>query len=405
MPDTRSSAMTLLVTAITALGPLTMSMYAPSMPTIAQALDTTAGMVQVTLSIYLTGFAVGQLVYGPLSDRFGRRRVLLLGLVVFIAGSVGCGLADDIETLIAARLVQALGAAAGPALGRAMVRDIYTREQAARVLSFIGMALAVAPAIGPVLGGYLQVWFDWHAIFAVLGAFGLVLLVVVAFRMPETNPVPDYQALRPSRMASNYADLMRHGGYVGYMAVGAVTLGGLFTFYAVAPFIFIDLIGLSPEQYGWTTSITVVGYLIGGVAANRLVGRLGIDRMIMISTAMVVGGAGLMLAFSLVHIITIASVIGPMALWTMGMGIALPNSMAGAMSPFPRIAGAASALMGFMQMAVGTVGSIAVARLSDGTALAPALALLAFALVGYGLYWRLVWCRRGSSGTRPGAAP
>ena len=386
--------MTLLVAAITALGALTMSMYTPSMPAIADALGAAPGMVQATLSVYLVGFAVGQLFYGPLSDRFGRRPVLMLGLVIFIAGSAACGLAESIGPLIVARLVQALAAAAGATLGRAMVRDLYARDQAARVLSIIGMALSVAPAVGPVVGGYLQVWFDWHAIFAVLSAAGLALLVTVALFMPETNRAPDAQALRPARIASSYAELIRNPTYVGYMAVGAVSLGGLFTFHAAAPFVLMGLAGLTPEQYGWSMSITVAAYLAGGMIANRLVGRLGLDRLILGSAFLLLAGSSLMLAFSLVHIVTVASVLGPMALWTMGIGISLPNSMAGALSPFPRIAGSASALMGFMQMGVGAAGSIAVARLHDGTVTPPASALLCFAAIGYGLWWRLVWRRR-----------
>jgi DHA1 family bicyclomycin/chloramphenicol resistance-like MFS transporter len=386
--------MTLLIAAITALGALTMSMYTPSMPAIAHALGASPGMVQATLSIYLVGFAVGQLFYGPLSDRFGRRPVLIMGLVIFVAGSAACGLSESIEALIAARLVQALGAASGSTLGRAMVRDLYARDQAARVLSIIGMALSVAPAVGPVVGGYLQVWFDWHAIFAALGTAGLVLLVMVALAMPETNRSPDAHALRPTRIVSSFAELIRSPVYIGYMAVGAVSLGGLFTFHAAAPFVLMGLVGLTPEQYGWSMSITVAAYLTGGIVANRLVGRLGLDRLIFGSAFLLLAGSSLMLAFSLVHIVTVASVLGPMALWTMGIGISLPNSMAGALSPFPRIAGSASALMGFMQMGVGAVGSIAVARLHDGTVTPPASALLCFAAVGYGLWWQLVWRRR-----------
>jgi DHA1 family bicyclomycin/chloramphenicol resistance-like MFS transporter len=390
MSRTPPSDLTFMVTAVTALGPVTMSMYAPSMPAIARAFGASDGAVQLTLSLYLAGFAVAQLVYGPLSDRFGRRNVLLVGLAVYLAGTIACALAPSIGMLVAARVVQAMGACAGPALGRAMVRDVYPRDQAAQVLALVGMALAVAPAIAPALGGYLQVWYDWHAIFVVLGAFGLALLVFMAARLPETNPAPDPDALQPARIREAYAQLIGSRTYVGYMAVGAIALGGLFTFYATSPFSFIDKIGLTPDQYGWTNMGTVGGFLLGSVAANRIVIRLGIDRMIALSGAVSGTGAALMILFGALGWASVATVIGPMALWTLGLGMALPTSMAGAMAPFPRIAGSASALMGFMQMGSGMAGSMTLSALPGATALALGLALLALWATGYGLFFSLI---------------
>lgn len=386
--------MTAMVSATVALGPLTMSMYTPSMPAITQALNASPGMVQATLSIYLVGFAFAQLVYGPLSDRFGRRRMLLGGLGIFLVGTAACGFAQSIEVLLAARLVQAVGACAGPTLGRAMVRDLFAREQAARALAFVGMALAVAPAFGPLAGGYLQVWFDWHAIFAALGVAGLLLAVLVATRLPETNRNPDPGALAPGRIAANYAALVRSRRFLGYTAVASCTLGSLFTFQAVAPFLVIDLVGLAPQLYGWASMITVAGYLAGSFVATRVGTRLGIDRQILVSAALSGAGLALLLALALAGVVGVLAIMAPMALVTMGMGLALPASMAGAMAPFPRIAGASSALLGFAQMAVGALGSVAVARLGAETTVPAALVLASMGVGGYVAWAALVWRHR-----------
>lgn len=384
---------TALATAIVALGPLTMSIYGPSMPAIAVALDTTGGMVQLTLTVYLIGFALAQLVYGPLSDRFGRRRLLILGLVVYVLGSAACALAGSIEMLIAARLVQAAGACAGPALGRAMVRDVFARHEAARVLAVVGMALALAPAVGPVLGGHLQSWFDWEAIFVLLGAAGLVLLLAVARSLPETNRHPDPDALRPARIARNYLGLLRHPVFLGYLGPAAVTLGGLFTFMAVAPFLLIDGAGLSPRQYGWTSLPIVGAYLLGSALVTRCSGRAGLDRLILASGALVLTGAGLLLVLALAGAPGVASLIGPILLWGGGMGLALPTATAGALAPFPHMAGTASALMGCMQMGTGALGSLLVSRLHEGSAVPVAVTLATLGLGGYALYYALVWRR------------
>lgn len=383
-----------MITAIVALGPLTLSMYTPSMPAIAHDLGASSSMVQATLSVYLIGFAVAQLAYGPLSDRFGRRRVLLGGLLVFVAGTAMCGLAQSIGPLLAGRLVQAAGACAGPVLGRAMVRDVYPREQGARVLAFVGMALAVAPAIGPLAGGYLQILFDWHAIFAVLGAAGLLLLAFVALRVPETNLRPDRHALEVGRMAANYRAVMSNPVFLGYTALGSGTLGAIFAYHSAAPFLLIDLVGVEAHHYGWLSMITVAGYGFGSFLATRLGHRLGIDRTLVVSAALAIAGTGLFLAFALTLPAGVATIMGPVAILTTGVGMGLPSSMAGALAPFPRMAGTAAGLMGFAQMGAGALGSVLIAGLGVGSPVPVALSLVLLVLSGTLLWYLLVWRRR-----------
>lgn len=383
-----------MVTAIVALGPLTMSMYMPSMPAIARDLGASPSMVQATLSIYLIGFAVAQLAYGPLSDRFGRRRTLLGGLLVFIAGTAMCGFAQSIDSLLAGRLVQAAGACAGPVLGRAMIRDVYPRDQGARVLAFVGMALAVAPAVGPLIGGYLQVWFDWHSIFAVLGAAGLALLAFVALRVPETNACPDRYALEAGRMAANYRAVASSPAFLGYTALASGALGGLFAYHAAAPFLLIELVGVEVHHYGWLSMTTVGGYMFGSFLATRIVHRLGIDRTLVASACVSLAGAGLFLVLAFVLPAGILTIMGPVAVFTTGVGMGLPASMAGALAPFPRMAGAAAGLMGFAQTGMGALGSILTARLGVGSPVPAGVSLTVLTLSGCLLWYLLVWRRR-----------
>ena len=382
--------MTLLVTAITALGPLTMSMYAPSMPTIAQALDTTAGMVQVTLSIYLTGFAVGQLIYGPLSDRFGRRPVLIGGIAVFVVASAACTLAGSIEQLIAARFFQALGSCCGPVLGRAVVRDVYGRERAASVLAYMAMAMALAPAIGPAAGGYLTVLFGWRANFVFLTVFGLAILAAVWTMLEETNRRRDPTALMPRRLVSNYASLARSRTFAGYTLCLAAIYSGMFAFISGSSFVLIEQFGLSPERYGMAFGVIVVGFMIGTFSAGRLTRRLGVDRLIGAGSALsgLCGLAGLALALARVD--HTAAILAPMFGFMIGAGLLMPNAQAGGLGPFPTMAGTASALMGFTQMGLAAASGILVGSLQDGTQVPMMASVCAGALTAAASYRFLI---------------
>jgi len=373
--------LTLLLTALSAIGQLSISMYAPSMPAIGVDLETSAGMVQVTLSAFLFTFAAAQLVYGPLSDRFGRRRILLVGLVLFVAGSVACALAPTIETLIAGRALQAIGACAGASVSRAVVRDLFERDEATRVMAAMTMAFTVAPAVGPILGGYLQAAFDWHAVFAFLALLGAGLLAIANVRLPETNTRRDPLATRPDRVVATYAGLLINRAFLAYVLPSVAMIGGMLTMHASLPFLLIGSLGVSPTAYGWLTLITVAAFFMGSFITGRFGRRIGTERTVRIALVLLAVSAVLYLGSALLVPLSIASILTPMVAWVFALGLAIPALMASAMAPFARNAGSASALMGCLQMGGGAVGSVLIAKVQNGTLLPLAVLMAILATV------------------------
>ncbi len=379
-PD--SLAGTVLLTALAAIGSFSVSIYTPSMPSLVADFHTRPAMVKLTLSLFLVGFAVAQLVYGPLSDRFGRRPVLVAGLAVYVVGSLACAVAPSIDAMIAGRFLQAVGACAGPVLGRAVVRDVHGREGTARVLAWIGAATTLSPAIGPTLGGSLHVWFGWRANFLLLAVFGAVLLATAWRLLGETNRQLDPVAVRLAPMATNYRRLLADRLYLGYMLSGSCIYAGLYTWIAAAPFLFVDRLGFSPDRYGALTIVTTGSYIGGSVVAARLTRGAGLDRMILLGCALAVAGAALMSLFALAGALSAATLIGPMMLFSFGMGLTLANALAGGLLPFPRMAGIASALLGFAQMALAALATVTVAALPPLSAVSMSSVILLFAVAG-----------------------
>jgi len=372
-----------LLIGFVALGPISTDLYLPSLPGITRALATDVATVQLTLSLFLVGFAACQLLYGPVSDRFGRRPVLLAGLALYLVATVACMLATTVEALIAARVLQAMGAAAGPVLGRAMVRDCYARDQAARVLAHVGTAMGLAPAIGPILGGFVEVWFGWRGNFALLGLFAAVVLAGAALRLEETNRALNPLALGPRRIASTYLGLLRNRRFLGYAMLAAAGYSGLFAFISGSSHVLIAVVGLTPDLYGVCFAAFVVGYMTGTTIAGRAAGRVALDRMIAVGAA-IAALAGLAMALAAWMLpATVASVVGPAVLYMVGVGIVFPNATAAAMAPFPHQAGAASALVGFLQMGIAAGVGLAVGHAFDGSAvpMATAIGLAGLALV------------------------
>jgi len=389
MPRPDSLLVAVLLTLSVGMGPMATDFYLPALPTIGSSLAADVATVQLTLSVFLGGFAVAQLLYGPLSDRFGRRPALLTGFGLFTLASVGCTLADSIEMLIAARFLQALGACAGPVLGRTVVRDVYGREGAARMLAYIGAAMALAPLIGPIAGGYLTVWFGWQANFVVLTLYGAAAFLGVLLALAETNPHIG-ESTSPAQMLRNYFGFLRHRRYVGYVLCFTATYSGLFAFISGSSFVFIEVLGLPPNLYGMCFAAAVTGYIAGAVVSGRIVRRVGLERMVPLGAAVCAAGGLAMAGIVLAGVETVWSVLAPMMVYMVGVGFVLPNAMAGALGPFPTKAGAASALLGFTQMGLAALVGVAVGAAFDGTARPMAITIALTGVAAVVFWWVLV---------------
>lgn len=395
-----SLGLAVLLTTLVALGPLSTDLYLPALPTLARVYATDAARVQLTLSVFLAGFACGQLFYGPLSDRFGRRPILLGGLLLYFIASIGCVLAGSIETLIVARFVQALGACAGPVLGRAIVRDVWGASESARIIAYIGGAMAIAPLLGPTLGGFLTVLFGWQANFVALALFSGIQCVAVARMLAESNLQRDPHATTVRVMAGNFGRLLADRRYVGYLLTFSFSYSALFAFISGSSFVLTERFGLAPQVYGMCFGVVVAGYLIGSLLSGRLVRRFGSDRLLACGAWLGALAGATMWALDLLGVRAgpsgLAAILGPMFFCTIATGLVMPNAIGRALAPYPTMAGSASALMGFCQMSIAALVGIAVGHgLADGDgALSAAVAICTLlAPVSY-----LVFIRRREAG-------
>jgi DHA1 family bicyclomycin/chloramphenicol resistance-like MFS transporter len=356
-------ALTALLAALTAVGPLSTDMYLPSLPDIARDLGASTPLVQFTLSAYLIGFACGQIVYGPISDRHGRKPVLLAAVALFTFGTLVCMMSTSIEMLIVARTLHALGGSGAVVVTRAIVRDLYSGARAGRELSLIGSVMALAPVVAPIGGGVLQTAFGWRSIFVVLAVAGAAAFVVVWRSLPETLAKRAAEAASASSMVRSYRIVAGNRVYLAYLGLGSLSYAGLFAWISGASFVLQNLYGLTPFVFGCVFAVGSLGYLAGSTIAARLVSRFGLGGMSGIGAAALALG-GLLACLSIALGLTSSlSLVLPVAVFLAGLGMVLPQSIAGAITPFPERAGAASSLFGFVQQTAAAVCGALVAWL------------------------------------------
>lgn len=358
---------TVLLAAAVALGPLAIDMYLPALPMIGDNLSASAGEVQLTLSLYLVGFAIAQLLCGPLADRFGRKPIMIGGFVLFAIASIGCALAESIETLLAFRFLQALGGSAGPVLGRAAVRDIYTPREAARIMAILASIMALAPAIAPTLGGFMMVNLGWESLFLALGAYSLLMALVVAFGIPEPMKPEHRQSMAIRSLLRNYRVIGSDIRFIGYTLTNSLAFAGLFAFLSGSSFVLIEFFGVKPQYFGLFFACVVAGYIAGNLMAIRLGHRLMPDQILFRGLVVAVIGSLVMSGLALESVNSVWAIILPQMVFMAGVGMLLPQTMAGALASFPSMAGSASALFGFTQMTVAATVGVLVGYFHNGT--------------------------------------
>lgn len=350
--------------------PVTTDLYLPALPTLTGRLGGSAAQAQLTLTALLLAFGISQLGWGPLSDRFGRRPVLLAGLAAYTLASLGCALAPTMEALIAGRMVQGAAMGAAVVVARAIVRDLYTPESGARAMSRGLTGLGVIACLCAPLGGLLTDLFGWRWALLALAVFGAGALALLALRFEETVPRKNPQALRPAALLANWAAVLKHPTFLAYSALSIASYAGLFTFLASSSFVFQQVLGLTRAQYGGVMFATAFIYILGTFFCRRLLLRFGVRRSVAIGGAitLVAGTALGLLALAGVHTVWATAV--PFSLFMFAHGVHQPCGQSGAVGPFPHAAGAASALNGFLMMlAAFGVGGWVGQRL-DGTVFA-----------------------------------
>ncbi|WP_029058242.1 multidrug effflux MFS transporter [Stappia stellulata] len=366
-PDTW--LLTILLASLTALGPLSTDMYLPALPGIMRDLGTANASVQLTLSMFLVGFAVGQIFYGPLADRLGRKPVLLTGLGIYAVASLACTLAPTVDILIVARFLQAFGAAGPVVLARAVVRDLYEGPRAGQELARMGSIMGLAPAIAPFFGGLIASAGGWRFVFLVSLVFAVVVMFAIARGLPETLKHPETERFSPGALLRGFTSLLRHGLFRAYLFIVTLTYSGLFAFISGSSFVLQDGYGLTPAVFGIAFGVCAGAYVCGTIIGQKVAPRHGVERTIALGVAcLAVGGSAMLIALWVAP--SALSVVVPMMLYMAGVGLALPQSQAAALMPFPERAGTASSLMGIGQMTTAAVIGIGVSASLDGSGMA-----------------------------------
>lgn len=366
-PNTFS--LTILLGLLTAYGPISTDMYLPSLPEIREVFNTNTAKVQLTLSVFLFGFAFGQIIYGPLSDRIGRKPILIASLFLFTGATLLCVFAQSIETLIISRFIQATAAAGPTVLARAVVRDLYSGARASKELAHMGSIMGFVPAIAPFFGGLLQQTFNWKATFYVIAIAAFLGLIAVIWMLPETLKEKNVTPISLKTIRKGIGGFLTHPTFLAYLGIACVTFGGLFAFISGASFVLQDIHHLSPIEFAMSFSCTIIGYIIGTILVPFFLARRTFSETLGIGCSIcAIGGLSILPAVAVDGGMGIITVVLSMVIYMIGLGIVLPQSIAGALTPFPANAGAASSLFGAIQTCFGALVGLFIGHSLGGTA-------------------------------------
>lgn len=386
MTARRRLGLVLILGALTAFAPLSIDMYLPAFPALETTFEASASAVQATLAMFFIGLSLGQSVHGPLSDRLGRRRPLMIGIGIYVAASIGAVFAPDIETLAVLRFIQAIGGCAGVVIARAMVRDLFDERESARIFSMLMLVMGLAPILAPLIGGQILIHADWRAIFWVLAGFGALCLLAVAVLLRESLPPVRRQTGGLVPVLKAYGRLLADPAFMGFAGASSLVMAGLFAYVTGSPFLFITLYKVSPQDYGILFSLNAAGFILASQVNVRLLRRSD-GRAIL--KAGLAGNAicGLLLAGAVLsrpeHLMVIWI---PLFLSLFCLGFVAANAMAAAMSRAGGNAGAASALIGVMQFGLGAIAGAMLGVIADGTAGPMGLMIAGLSLAGFLLH-------------------
>jgi MFS transporter, DHA1 family, multidrug resistance protein len=389
-PAMGGATVVLVLSLLLGIQPVTTDLYLPALPALTEGFGAGPAQAQLTLTMLLLAFGASQLVWGPLSDRFGRRPILLWGLGSYVVASIGCVLASSMELLIGWRTLQGLAMGAAVMGARALVRDLYEPEAGARAMSRGLTGLGVIACVGPALGGVLADRYGWRAALGATAAFGAIAFVVVAARFEETLPARSVKPLNPLALATTWAQIVRHPTFLAYSALATASYAGLFTFLASSSFIFIQVLGFSRTAYGLVMFTTAFTYVGGTFLCRLLLPRLGLRRTVAVAGALTLSGGTLMGVFALAGWHNGWAILAPFCLFMLAHGMHQPCGQSGAVGPFPHAAGAASALSGFLMMlaAFGVGGWVGMHL--DGTVFALTHGVWFWSVVIAAVAWTLV---------------
>lgn len=380
----------IILGALTAIGPLSIDMYLPAFPSIEADLQVAAGTAELTLATFFIGMAAGQLFWGPISDRFGRKPPLYAGLLLFGIASLGCALADSAPALTAWRLLQALGGSAGMVITRAMVRDRCAAREAARAFSLLILVMGLAPILAPLLGGWVSVHLGWRAIFVVLAAFALACLLAVRFGLTESHDTRHEPPLDLGRVLAGYAGLFGNKAFLGYTLSGGFAMAGMFAYIAGSAFVMIQLGGISQADFGWFFGANALGFVLASQVNARLLKVREPTRLLRRALWAPALAGLVLLVFTGAGQFSLGVILAGIFVYVASLGFIAPNASACALATHGQQAGAASALMGALQFGLATLAGVGISHFHDGTAMPLALFLAVGGLAAMGAHRLLV---------------